>query len=109
VLSQTQYLHASDQRSGDGDATDPLVLAEYKQISETVREEKEAAAYSGWIELLRPGPNLRRLTLSLCLPAIQQFTGINAITYCKYKIFKVSISPRGLGRRLQGSRCAYNL
>ena len=109
MLSQTQYLHASDQRSADGDATDPLVLAEYKQISETVREEKEAAAYSGWIELLRPGPNLRRLTLSLCLPAIQQFTGINAITYCKYKIFKVSISPRGLGRRLQGSRCAHNL
>ena len=60
------------------------MLAEYKQISETIREEKEAEAHSGWIELFRPGPNLRRMLLALCLPAIQQFTGINAITYCKY-------------------------
>ena len=69
--------------SADGDVTDPLVLAENKQIMEAVRQEKEAAAYSGWIELCRPGPNLRRFTLALCLPAIQQFTGINAITYCE--------------------------
>ena len=72
----------SDQISGDGDVTDPLVVAENKQILEAVREEKEAAAYSGWVELFRPGPNLQRFTLALCLPAIQQFTGITAITYC---------------------------
>lgn len=58
-------------------------MAENKQVLEAVREEKQAAAYSGWVELFRPGPNLRRLTLALCLPAIQQFTGINAITYCE--------------------------
>ena len=69
--------------SGNGDTTDPLVLAENRQIQDTIREERNIANHSGWIELFRPGPNLRRLTLALCLPAIQQFTGINAITYCK--------------------------
>ena len=73
----------SNSGEGDGDVTDPLVVTENKQVLKAVREEKEAAAYSGWIELFRPGSNLRRLTLALCLPAIQQFTGINAITYCE--------------------------
>lgn len=67
---------------------DPLVQAENKQILETVREEKAAASHSGWIELFRPGPNLRRMLLALCLPAIQQFTGINAITYCELQRVK---------------------
>lgn len=76
----------------NGDETDPLVQAENAQILESIRQEKAAAAHSGWIELFRPGPNLRRLTLALCLPAIQQFTGINAITYCK----SPKLDPRSL-------------
>lgn len=74
----------ADQQADDGDEKDSLVQSELKQIQETVREEKEAAAHSGWIELFKPGPKQRRLTLALCLPAIQQFTGIDAITYCEY-------------------------
>jgi hypothetical protein len=68
--------------SADGDKTDPLVQTEQTQIQESIIEEKAAAKHSGWIELFRPGLNLRWFTLALCLPAIQQFTGINAITYC---------------------------
>ena len=72
----------------DGDTSDPLVKAEHQQIHDTVREEVAIATQSGWIELFKPGPNLRRFTLALCLPAIQQFTGINAITYYAPTIFK---------------------
>ena len=42
--------------SGEGDG-DPLAMAENTQVPEAVREEKQAAAYSGWVELFRPGPN----------------------------------------------------
>lgn len=76
---------------GNGDEMDPLVLAENKQIHDTVREERNAATHSGWIELFRPGPNLRRLTLALWLPAAQQLSGINAITYCKCFLLKVKL------------------
>ena len=78
----------SNLGKGDGDVTDPLVVTENKQVLEAVREEKQVAAYSGWVELFRPCPNLRGFTLALCLPAIQQFTGINAITHCKQSSFR---------------------
>ena len=74
----------ADQQADDGDEKDSLVQSELKHIQETVREKKEAAAHSGWIELFKHGPTQRHLTLALCLPAIQQYTGINAITYCEY-------------------------
>lgn len=56
---------------------------EAAQIHDTVQEEYALASKSSWLELLRPGPNLRRFALALVLPGIQQFTGINAITYCE--------------------------
>ena len=75
----------ADVTLADGDETDPLVQTENVQIQQSIIEEKATASYNGWIELFRAGPNLRRFTLALCLPAIQQFTGINAITYCKQR------------------------
>ena len=69
--------------TADGDQTNPDVIAEHAQIETAVHNEKSLDSNTSWFALIRPGPNLRRFTMALYLPAVQQFTGINAITYCK--------------------------
>ncbi|KAK9365568.1 general substrate transporter [Lipomyces kononenkoae] len=74
VLHVLAYL-----RTPDSDINHPLVLAEYKEIEEQIRLEREQDRNS-YRELFRKKMR-RRLFLGMAVQALSQLTGINVIIY----------------------------
>ena len=70
---------------GDGDVRSPKVLAQYKEIEETLKFEQEVGA-SGWAALLEPHI-FKRVVLGMSIQAWSELSGMNVMMYyivCKY-------------------------
>ncbi|KAF5026364.1 hypothetical protein F66182_1572 [Fusarium sp. NRRL 66182] len=65
---------------GEGDADSPFVAAEFLQISETIRLEKEASTRP-WRELFTTKSNLRRVTVAFCVGLFSQWAGNGLVSY----------------------------
>ncbi|KAK9242306.1 general substrate transporter [Lipomyces tetrasporus] len=89
VLSVPAYL-----RTPNCDINDPLVLAEYKEIEEQIRAEREEESAS-YRELL--GKKMRkRLFLAMAIQAWSQLTGINLLLYFIVYILEAAGIPNTL-------------
>ncbi|KAK9258169.1 hypothetical protein V1519DRAFT_433665 [Lipomyces tetrasporus] len=89
VLSVLAYL-----RTPNCDINDPLVLAEYKEIEEQIRAEREEESAS-YRELL--GKKMRkRLFLAMAIQAWSQLTGINLLLYFIVYIIEAAGIPNTL-------------
>ncbi|KAJ1924836.1 hypothetical protein IWQ60_004945 [Tieghemiomyces parasiticus] len=80
-----QALQVLARLRSHGDECDPAVLAEYEQIKEEVRFERENSVRS-YFALLRK-PIRRRLVLGVLIQIFQQLTGINVIMYFGPSLF----------------------
>jgi len=69
----------------EGNPNDPFVLAEYKQIHDTIHMEMEAAKTS-WIELLKTRANLHRLFIAACVGLFSQWSGNGLVSYYLAKV-----------------------
>lgn len=65
----------------NGNLQDPIVLAQYQQIVDTIRYEKEIGAETALIEMVKTSGNRYRLVLALSCAVIAQLSGNNVITY----------------------------
>ncbi|KAL3442850.1 MFS transporter [Aspergillus insuetus] len=80
---------------GEGDETSAFVAAEFLQIRETLRQEKEASS-SPWRELISTKTNLRRVTVAFCVGLFSQWAGNGLVSYYLAKV----LSTIGIEERL---------
>ncbi|KAK9364910.1 general substrate transporter [Lipomyces kononenkoae] len=73
-------------RTPNGDVNEPLVLAEYKEIEDQIRFEREEASNS-YVELFSRKIR-KRVVLSMAIQMWNQLTGMNVMTYYIFYILK---------------------
>jgi hypothetical protein len=90
----------------EGDASSPFVAAEFLQISETLRREKEASTQP-WKELVATRANRRRVLVAVCVGFFTQWSGNGLISYYLAKILAmVGITSRTTQNQLNvGINC----
>lgn len=90
----------------EGDASSTFVAAEFLQISETLRKEKEASTRP-WKELISTKANRRRLLVAICVGFFTQWSGNGLISYYLAKILAmVGITSRTTQNQLNvGINC----
>ena len=72
----------------NGDASDEFVKWEFEEIRETLHMEKEAAASSGWHELIRTPGNRKRFFLIIVTAIFSQCSGNGLVSYYLSSILK---------------------
>ncbi|KAM0333437.1 hypothetical protein ACHAQA_002099 [Verticillium albo-atrum] len=79
ILAKYKY-HAN------GDDQDPFVQAELREINETIRFEREVAAESGWLLLVKTPGNRKRLMLLALVGFFSQCSGNGLVSYYLHAI-----------------------
>jgi len=74
-----EAIHVMAQLHGNGDMNHPKVLAEYKEIEEALRFEREEAV-SSFKQLMHP-KMFRRVVLGMSIQMWSQLTGMNILMY----------------------------
>ncbi|KAI5274675.1 general substrate transporter [Aureobasidium subglaciale] len=74
------------QLHAHGETSDSYVLAEFELIQLQIAEERSRKS-TGYLDLFRGWPNLRRTTLVMAIQASCQMTGVSAIQYFSPQIF----------------------
>lgn len=78
----------------EGDEHSPLVLAEYQEICETIRAEKEATSQP-WKELITTRTNIRRVLIAVGVGLFAQWSGNGLVSYYLAKVLEtIGISSR---------------
>ncbi|KAH8588903.1 MFS transporter [Bisporella sp. PMI_857] len=94
---------------GEGDQDSAFVAAEYLQISETLRLEKEASTHP-WRELFTSKANLRRVTVAFCVGLFSQWAGNGLVSYYLAKVLAtVGITNRLRQQQINLSLSCWNL
>ena len=98
LISRDRHEEALDvlvKYHGEGDADSAFVAAEFHQIRETIRLEKEASSQP-WRELFTTKVNLRRVTVAFCVGLFSQWAGNGLVSYYLAKV----LSTIGITERL---------
>ncbi|KAL2870363.1 MFS transporter [Aspergillus lucknowensis] len=69
----------------EGNRDDPFVVAEFRQIRETIQLEKEASNFK-WIDLFKSRANLHRLLIAASLGLFTQWSGNGLVSYYLAKV-----------------------
>jgi hypothetical protein len=94
---------------GEGDADSPFVAAEFHQIRETLRLEKEASS-SPWREVFSSAVNIRRCAVALCVGLFSQWAGNGLVSYYLAKVLAtIGITERKLQNQLNLGLNCWNL
>ncbi|KAL4877629.1 MFS transporter [Aspergillus karnatakaensis] len=90
----------------EGDASSPFVAAEFTQISDTIKAEKEASTQP-WADLLKTKANRRRVLVAVCVGFFTQWSGNGLISYYLAKVLAlVGITSRTTQNQLNlGINC----
>ncbi|CAO3664258.1 unnamed protein product [Umbelopsis ramanniana] len=64
----------------NGDESDPVVKAEFEEITQTIEEEKKVKR-SSWYELIATPGNRYRMMLNVCVGLFGQWSGNNLVSY----------------------------
>lgn len=67
--------------NAEGDTSDPAVLLQYREITETITYEKNEGRQLGFMEALAATANRKRLLLAVTFSAVVMLPGTNIITY----------------------------
>ncbi|KAM0433421.1 hypothetical protein ACHAPT_004299 [Fusarium lateritium] len=93
----------------EGDETSAFVAAEFYQIRETLRKEKEAAKQP-WKELLTGKANRHRVFVAICVGFFTQWSGNGLISYYLAKILAlVGITSRATQNQINLGLSCWNL
>ncbi|KAF5661358.1 lactose permease [Fusarium circinatum] len=94
---------------GEGDPNSAFVAAEFRQISEALRLEKEASTRP-WRELFTARTNLRRVAVALCVGLFSQWAGNGLVSYYLAKVLAtVGITSRLRQQQINLSLSCWNL
>ncbi|RSM15856.1 hypothetical protein CDV31_004798 [Fusarium ambrosium] len=94
---------------GEGDPNSAFVAAEFLQISETLRLEKEASTMP-WRELFTQKSNIRRVTVAFCVGLFSQWAGNGLVSYYLAKVLAtVGITERLKQQQINLSLSCWNL
>lgn len=80
---------------GEGDPGSAFVAAEFQQIRETIRLEKEASTQP-WRELFTTKTNIRRVIVAFCVGLFSQWAGNGLVSY----YLAIVLSTIGINNRL---------
>jgi MFS family permease len=72
----------------NGVANDPFVNWEFAEIRDTLQLEREAAAESGWLEMVRTPGNRKRCALIILTAVFSQCSGNGLVSYYLAQILK---------------------
>jgi Sugar (and other) transporter len=72
----------------NGVANDPFVNWEFAEIRDTLQLEREAAAESGWLEMVRTPGNRKRCALIILTAIFSQCSGNGLVSYYLAQILK---------------------
>lgn len=93
----------------EGDSDSQFVAAEYHQIRETLRLEKEASSHP-WRELFATSVNLRRCAVALCVGLFSQWAGNGLVSYYLAKVLTtIGITDRKTQNQLNLGLNCWNL
>jgi hypothetical protein len=94
---------------GEDDSSSPFVAAEFLQISETIRLEKEASSHP-WRELFTTKTNIRRVTVAFCVGLFSQWAGNGLVSYYLAKVLAtIGITNRLRQQQINLSLSCWNL
>ncbi|KAG1731213.1 general substrate transporter [Suillus paluster] len=81
ALQVLAYYHA------DGNAQDPLVEYEFKEIKAAIAFDRDVAANVGWLSLIKYPGNRKRLRIIIALGVFSQWSGNGLVSYYLNKVF----------------------
>lgn len=94
---------------GEGDADSAFVAAEFLQIRETLRLEKEASSRP-WRELFTTKANIRRVLVAFCVGLFSQWAGNGLVSYYLAKVLAtIGITDRLKQQQINLSLSCWNL
>ncbi|KAJ3541733.1 hypothetical protein NM208_g2601 [Fusarium decemcellulare] len=94
---------------GEGNSDSPFVIAEFLQIRETLRLEKEASTRP-WRELFTSTSNIRRVSVAFCVGLFSQWAGNGLVSYYLAKVLAtVGITDRLKQQQINLSLSCWNL
>lgn len=94
---------------GEGDENSPFVAAEFLQIRETLRLEKEASSRP-WRELFTTKANIRRVMVAFCVGLFSQWAGNGLVSYYLAKVLAtIGITERLKQQQINLSLSCWNL
>lgn len=94
---------------GEGDANSAFVAAEFLQITETLRLEKEASSRP-WRELFTTKANIRRVLVAFCVGLFSQWAGNGLVSYYLAKVLAtIGITNRLKQQQINLSLSCWNL
>lgn len=94
---------------GEGDPDSAFVQAEFLQIRETIRLEKEASTQP-WRELISTKTNLRRVAVAFCVGLFSQWAGNGLVSYYLAKVLStIGINNRLTQNQINVSLSCWNL
>lgn len=94
---------------GEDDQDSPFVLAEFTQIRETLRLEKEAAAHP-WREVISTNVNIRRIAVAFCVGLFSQWAGNGLVSYYLAKVLAtIGINDRLTQNQINVGLSCWNL
>ncbi|KAL6230830.1 hypothetical protein BDW75DRAFT_244462 [Aspergillus navahoensis] len=94
---------------GEGDSSSAFVAAEFLQIRETLRLEKEASA-NPWRDLFSTKANIRRVTVAFCVGLFSQWAGNGLVSYYLAKVLStIGIDDRLVQNQINVSLSCWNL
>ncbi|KAL1845006.1 hypothetical protein VTK73DRAFT_1348 [Phialemonium thermophilum] len=73
--------HAGGGGAGGEEAESPLVRFELEEIETTIREERDIASSTSWLDLVRTPANRHRSAISVSLGLFAQWNGVGVVSY----------------------------
>ena len=93
----------------EGDASSVFVAAEYHQIRETIRREKESSRRP-WAELVSTSVNRRRVFIAICVGTFSQWSGNGLVSYYLSKVLaSIGITSKRIQNELNLGLSCWNL
>lgn len=93
----------------EGNRDDPFVVAEFKQIRETISQEMEANK-KPWKEFLTTRANLHRIFIATCVGVFSQWSGNGLVSYYLSKVLaSIGITDKRVQQQINLSLQCWNL
>ncbi|KAI9567545.1 hexose transporter [Boletus coccyginus] len=107
---EDEALHVLAYYHADGDASDPLVQYEFKEIKAALEFDRTVAENVGWKSLITTPGNRKRMRIIIAIAFFSQWSGNGLVSYYLSKVFdQIGITDTGTQLLINGILQVWNL